>query len=52
MEYNPLVSIITVCYNSEKHIRDTIESVLNQSYDNIEYVIVDGGGRLIIPLKS
>lgn len=39
---NVLVSIITVCYNSEKTIEDTIKSVLNQSYENIEYIVVDG----------
>ena len=34
---NILVSIITVSYNSEKTIGDTIESVLDQTYKNIEY---------------
>lgn len=37
------VSIITPCLNSEKTIRQTIESVLKQTYSNIEYIIVDGG---------
>jgi len=36
------ISIITVCYNSAKTIRDTFESVLNQTYSDIDYVVVDG----------
>lgn len=36
------VSIITVCFNSEDTIEATIQSVLNQDYDDIEYIIVDG----------
>lgn len=36
------VSIITVCYNSAATIRRTIESVLQQTYRDIEYIIVDG----------
>lgn len=38
----PKISIITVCYNAEKTIQKTLDSVLNQSYPNIEIVIVDG----------
>jgi glycosyltransferase involved in cell wall biosynthesis len=36
------ISIITVCFNAEKTIEQTIKSVLSQTYANIEYIIVDG----------
>ena len=39
----PLISIITVVFNGKQHLEETIQSVLNQTYDNVEYIIIDGG---------
>lgn len=41
MQIESLVSIITPCYNAERYIAETIESVLNQTYTNWEMIIVD-----------
>lgn len=38
----PIFSVITVCYNSAKTIAETMNSVLSQSVENIEYIIIDG----------
>lgn len=42
MEANPKISIITVCKNSADTMYKCIDSVVNQSYSNIEYIIIDG----------
>ncbi|GBU07796.1 glycosyl transferase [Bacteroidales bacterium] len=53
----PLISIITVTYNAQSVLEQTIQSVINQTYKNIEYIIVDGGStdgtlEIIIKYKS
>ena len=42
MNYVPLISIVIPVFNAGKTLQSTIESVLNQSYKNIELIIVDG----------
>jgi len=53
----PTISVITVTLNSDKFIEQTIQSVFNQTYQKIEYIIVDGGStdrtlEIINPFKK
>jgi len=39
----PKISIVTPCFNAEKHLESTLRSVLDQGYPNLEYIVMDGG---------
>jgi glycosyltransferase involved in cell wall biosynthesis len=41
--YYPKISIVTPVFNGEKYIQEMIESILNQNYPNLEFIIIDGG---------
>ena len=40
---SPIISIITPVLNGKRHLEETIKAVLDQGYDNLEYIIIDGG---------
>lgn len=42
---NPLLSIITITFNSERFLEQAISSVVSQTYENVEYIVVDGGSK-------
>ena len=44
-EKNPVVSVLMSCYNGEKWIGDAIESVLNQTFRDFEFIIIDDGSK-------
>ena len=43
LESKPLISVVTVVFNGAETLEYTIRSIIEQTYDNIEYIIIDGG---------
>lgn len=45
MNKQPLVSVVIPCYNHESFVQDSIQSVIDQTYENIELIIIDDGSK-------
>lgn len=45
MNHSPLVSIVIPCYNHAQYVQETIQSVIDQDYENIELIIIDDGSK-------
>ena len=45
MQSNIKISVVTVCYNAVDTIEETMLSVLNQTYHDVEYIVIDGGSK-------
>ena len=43
MKVEPIITVITVVFNGAKTLEETILSVINQTYGNVEFIIIDGG---------
>jgi glycosyltransferase involved in cell wall biosynthesis len=54
MDKFPLITVITIVYNGEHHLQQTIDSVRDQNYGNLEYIVIDGGSsdRTLEIIKS
>ena len=44
---SPLISVIVPIYNSEKYIRKCIESIINQTYNHLEIILINDGSKIL-----